>query len=118
MLVDSHLWAVLRCAGDSMENFSRSIARCAAGQIIDSAGFEAVQESALDMVTELIMRYISEVGAASHTYAELAGRTDTNALDVVSRRSSTDLSSPLGACSVLRPVTGNASAHCSGSCIR
>lgn len=66
-----------------MEDFSRAIARCAAGQIADAVGFEAVQESAIDMLSELMLRYISEVGAASHSYAELAGRTDTNAFDVV-----------------------------------
>uniref|UniRef100_A0A061RDE3 Transcription initiation factor TFIID subunit 8 n=1 Tax=Tetraselmis sp. GSL018 TaxID=582737 RepID=A0A061RDE3_9CHLO len=66
-----------------MEEYSRAIARCAAAQISDAAGFEAVQESALDMVSELMLRFVSEIGAASHSYAELAGRTDTNVFDVL-----------------------------------
>eukprot|EP00951_Prasinocladus_malaysianus_P037188 scaffold397605_cov25-Prasinocladus_malaysianus.AAC.1 len=68
-----------------MEEYSRAIARCAAGQIADAMGFEAVQESAIDMLSELMLRYISEVGTASHTYAQLAGRTDMNAGDVGKR---------------------------------
>eukprot|EP00193_Tetraselmis_chui_P006863 CAMPEP_0177759570 /NCGR_PEP_ID=MMETSP0491_2-20121128/4803_1 /TAXON_ID=63592 /ORGANISM="Tetraselmis chuii, Strain PLY429" /LENGTH=188 /DNA_ID=CAMNT_0019275409 /DNA_START=1316 /DNA_END=1882 /DNA_ORIENTATION=- len=65
------------------EEFSRAVARVAAAQIAEASGFEAVQESAVDMLAELMVRYLSELGAASHSYAELAGRTDTNAGDVL-----------------------------------
>jgi transcription initiation factor TFIID subunit 8 len=65
------------------EEFSSAVARVAAAQIAEASGFEAVEESAVDMLAELMVRYLSEVGASSHSYAELAGRTDTNAGDVV-----------------------------------
>lgn len=65
------------------EEYSRAVARVAAAQLAEAAGYEAVQESAVDMVAELAVRYLSELAAASHSYAELAGRTDTNAGDVV-----------------------------------
>mmetsp|Transcript_8296 Transcript_8296/g.21201 ORF Transcript_8296/g.21201 Transcript_8296/m.21201 type:complete len:343 (+) Transcript_8296:89-1117(+) len=65
------------------EEYSRAVARVAAAQLAEAAGYEAVQESAVDMVAELAVRYLSELAAASHSYAELAGRTDTNAGDVL-----------------------------------
>ena len=51
---------------------------------IGSAGFEGAQESALDLLGELALRYVGEVGAAAHGYAELAGRSSVTFSDAVS----------------------------------
>ena len=68
-------------------NSARHLARLAARQsalaLADSAEFDEVQQSCVEILADLLLRYVQEVGAASHHYAELAGRTDTNAIDVV-----------------------------------
>ena len=47
------------------------------------AGFDAAQESALDILAELMLRYAGEIGAAAHGYAELANRSVVTISDVV-----------------------------------
>lgn len=67
------------------DGYAREAARVAALQLADSAGFDAVQQSCVEILADLLLRYVHEVGAASHHYAELAGRSETNPVDVVSR---------------------------------
>ena len=66
-----------------VEAFSRALARVTAAQVAEGAGFEGIQASANEALAELLLRYIGEVGAASHSYAELAGRSATNVFDLV-----------------------------------
>ena len=47
------------------------------------AGFDGAQESALDLLGELALRYAGEVGAGARSYAELAGRSSVTFSDVV-----------------------------------
>jgi histone H3/H4 len=68
----------------SQDEYARRAARVAAAQLAEAAGFDRVQSSSLDILSDLLLRYIAEVGTASHAYAELANRTDANPLDVVS----------------------------------
>lgn len=65
--------------------------RVAVAQLAEAAGFEAAQQSSLDTLADLLLRYINEVGSASHGYAELAGRTESTPLDVVRCRGSRHL---------------------------
>lgn len=65
------------------DQYARAAAKVATAQLAEAAGFEAVDRSSLEVLSELLLRYINEIGAASHSYAESAGRTDSNALDVV-----------------------------------
>ena len=66
------------------ERYSRHVSKIVVGQLAESAGFQAMQESAVDVLADLMLRYIAQLGSASHSYAELAGRNDCNINDVVS----------------------------------
>lgn len=70
----------------SQDDYARSAARVASAQLAEASGFDAVQTSSLDVLSDLLLRYIAQLGTASHAYAELANRTDANPLDVVSGR--------------------------------
>lgn len=66
------------------QEYARAVAKVAVAQTAESVGFEAIQQSASDTLSELLIQYISEVGSATHSYAELAGRTECNVNDLVS----------------------------------
>lgn len=65
------------------EEYSRHVSKVVISQLAETAGFQAVQESAVDILADLMLRYIAQLGSASHSYAELAGRTDCNINDLV-----------------------------------
>ena len=69
------------------QDYARALARITVAQIAEATGFQAVQQSAGDALAELLLQYVSEIGSATHAYAELAGRTDCNVNDVVSSNS-------------------------------
>ena len=58
-----------------MDEFSRAVARVAAAQTAEVAGFESCHESAVDILGDVLLRYISSIAGGAHAYAELAGRT-------------------------------------------
>ena len=68
---------------DMAQEYARAVAKVAVTQTAESVGFEAVQQSASDTLSELLLQYISEIGGATHGYAELAGRTECNINDLV-----------------------------------
>lgn len=65
------------------DEFSRSAARVIAAQIAEASGFEACQESAIEILADLLLRYLTTVCSSSHSYAELAGRSQSNLADVL-----------------------------------
>lgn len=85
------------------DEYGRAIAKIAVAQICESVGFEGYQQqqqpsssssndftgfqtfqhSTLDVLSEVAIRYILDLGKTAHFYANLAGRTQCNALDVV-----------------------------------
>eukprot|EP00891_Asterochloris_glomerata_P002166 jgi/Astpho2/2166/fgenesh1_pg.00040_%23_22_t len=65
------------------EEYSRHLARVVVAQTAESTGFEAVQTSALEVLADLLLCYISQLGSASSGYAQQAGRTDTNVNDLL-----------------------------------
>jgi histone H3/H4 len=67
------------------DQYAREAARVSALQLAYHAGFDVAQESCVEILADLLLRYVNEVGAGSHHYAELAGRSETNAVDVVRR---------------------------------
>lgn len=69
-----------RSAGDV---FGRAIARIAVAQICESLGFNSIQQSALDALSDVAVRYICDLGRTSHFYANLAGRTGCSVFDVL-----------------------------------
>ncbi|XP_057789742.1 transcription initiation factor TFIID subunit 8-like [Salvia miltiorrhiza] len=77
-------------AGD----YSRAISRVAMVQICEGIGFEGFNESALDSLADIAIRYICELGKTSRFYANLAGRTGCNVFDIV--QALEDLGTPQG----------------------
>lgn len=65
------------------DQFSRALARVAVVQVAEAVGFDAVQSHAADAIADVLLRYITQLGAASHSYAEMAGRSDTNVFDIL-----------------------------------
>jgi transcription initiation factor TFIID subunit 8 len=65
------------------EDFSRHISRVVASQIAESTGFDACQDSAVEILGDLLLRYLATVCSGSHSYAELAGRSQSNLSDVL-----------------------------------
>ncbi|GAB4828668.1 hypothetical protein Ancab_018334 [Ancistrocladus abbreviatus] len=63
--------------------FVRAIARIAVAQVCENAGFQSSQQSALEALADVAVRYIREIGRNAHCYANLAGRTESDALDVI-----------------------------------
>ena len=65
------------------DQYALGAARVSVAQLADDVGFDSMHTSSYAILSELLMRYMEEVGLASHGYAELASRTEPNALDVV-----------------------------------
>eukprot|EP01018_Ginkgo_biloba_P035930 Gb_05191 [translate_table: standard] len=63
--------------------FGRAVAKIAVGQICETAGFQCFQQSALEALADIAVRYLGDLGRAAHYYANLAGRTDCNVFDVI-----------------------------------
>jgi transcription initiation factor TFIID subunit 8 len=55
----------------------------AVSQLCEATGFHALQRSAVETLADIALRYLSDLGKAAHSYANLSGRTECNALDVV-----------------------------------
>jgi transcription initiation factor TFIID subunit 8 len=64
------------------EEYTRRIARVAAAQMAELTGFEAAQESSIEVLAELLTKYVQEVCTAAHAHAETAHRTDFNICDL------------------------------------
>lgn len=60
-----------------------AVANTAVAQICEGLGFHAIQSSALEALADILLRYLSQTGTGAHFYANLAGRTQCNAFDVV-----------------------------------
>ncbi|PKA53690.1 hypothetical protein AXF42_Ash009186 [Apostasia shenzhenica] len=65
------------------DDFGRAVSRIAVAQICESTGFQSSQPSALYALADVTIRYICGLGKAAQFYANLAGRTDCNAFDVI-----------------------------------
>lgn len=65
------------------DDYAYQAAKTSARALAGAAGFDVVQHSCLDILAGLIVRYMRELGTGSHHYAELAGRSETNPVDVV-----------------------------------
>ncbi|ESQ49894.1 hypothetical protein EUTSA_v10020925mg [Eutrema salsugineum] len=89
-------------------DFAYAIAKMAVAQICESAEvnvyqesqtregvrFSSFQESALETLTDVAIRYIQSIGMSAHLYANIAGRREGNSLDIV--QTLEDLGSGLG----------------------
>lgn len=65
------------------DDFGRATAKIAVAQICESAGFQSFQQSALETLSDVAVRYIQHLGKTVHFHANLAGRTECNAFDII-----------------------------------
>nr|GFD52882.1 transcription initiation factor TFIID subunit 8-like [Tanacetum cinerariifolium] len=63
--------------------FVESLARIAVAQICDSVGLQGCQVSALNALSNVMCKYVQDLGKVSSLYANLAGRGESNVFDVV-----------------------------------
>ncbi|KAJ8899890.1 hypothetical protein K2173_019593 [Erythroxylum novogranatense] len=65
------------------DEFGRAVLRVAVAQICTGVGFEGFKESALDSLTDIGIRYLTDLGRRATSYANLSGRTQSNVFDIV-----------------------------------
>ncbi|PSS30519.1 Transcription initiation factor TFIID subunit like [Actinidia chinensis var. chinensis] len=65
------------------DDFAQSIAKIAVAQVCESAGFQIFQQSALNTLSDVAVRYIREIGNTANIYANLGGRTESNVFDII-----------------------------------
>ncbi|CAA2969011.1 Hypothetical predicted protein [Olea europaea subsp. europaea] len=65
------------------DNFGRAISKVAVAQICENVGFESFNESALDSLADLAIRYLLDLGITAKFYSNLAGRTECNVFDII-----------------------------------
>ncbi|KAG7230991.1 hypothetical protein INR49_025020 [Caranx melampygus] len=66
------------------ESYARSLLRVSVAQICQALGWDAVQLTACDLLSDVLHRYIQQLARVCHRYSELYGRTDP-VLDDVSQ---------------------------------
>ncbi|XP_035498975.2 transcription initiation factor TFIID subunit 3 [Scophthalmus maximus] len=66
------------------ESYARSLLRVSVAQICQALGWDAVQLTACDLLSDVLHRYIQQLAKVCHRYTELYGRTDP-VLDDVSQ---------------------------------
>ncbi|XP_022741646.1 transcription initiation factor TFIID subunit 8-like [Durio zibethinus] len=65
------------------DDFALAIAKVAIAQVCESVGFQGSQHSALETLSDIIVRYIYSVGKTANFNANLAGRAEANVFDVI-----------------------------------
>ncbi|KAI3716677.1 hypothetical protein L1987_67713 [Smallanthus sonchifolius] len=76
------------------DEFGRSIAKVAIGQICERIGFDSSNDSALEALADIAIRYVRDLGKTAKFYANVANRTECNVFDVI--QSLEDLDSSTG----------------------
>ncbi|CAI9752749.1 unnamed protein product [Fraxinus pennsylvanica] len=66
-----------------IDDFAEAISRIAVAQLCESLGFQSIQQSALNTLSDVAVRYITEVGRTANYKANLANRSEGNAFDVI-----------------------------------
>lgn len=66
-----------------IDDFAEAIARIAVAQLCESLGFQSFQQSALNTLSDVAVRYIRELGRTANYNANLANRSEGNAFDVI-----------------------------------
>jgi len=68
--------------------FVRELSKVVVAQLCKPI-FQGIQQSSCEVLSDILQKYVEEIGKRSHSYAELSGRTDCNFHDV--RQSLKDL---------------------------
>ncbi|XVE76143.1 hypothetical protein DITRI_Ditri12bG0149700 [Diplodiscus trichospermus] len=64
------------------DDFGRAVSKIAVAQICESVGYQGFQESALEALTDISIRYLCDLGKNATFNANLAGRTECNLFDI------------------------------------
>ncbi|KAI4895389.1 hypothetical protein NFI96_024124 [Prochilodus magdalenae] len=64
------------------ESYARSLLRVSVAQVCQALGWDAVQLSACDLLSDVLERYLQQLARGCHRYSELYGRTDPGLSDV------------------------------------
>jgi transcription initiation factor TFIID subunit 8 len=78
--IENNKYAKKKPKGD---NFVEAIAKIAVAQVCENAGFHGCQQSALNSLSDVVVRYIHDLGKTANFYANLSGRTEGNVFDIV-----------------------------------
>lgn len=65
------------------DELAQAVAKIAVAQICEGEGFQTFQQSALETLGDVALRYICDIGKTAHLYANLAGRTECNVFDII-----------------------------------
>lgn len=65
------------------DQYPRKLAQVVVAELLKAKGIDAVQLSSLEVLEDLLLRYLAELGRQAHKNAEIARRTVCNPLDVV-----------------------------------
>ncbi|KAL3531967.1 hypothetical protein ACH5RR_005488 [Cinchona calisaya] len=63
--------------------FGHTISRIAVAQICESVGFESFDESALESLSDIAVRYLCDLGKTASSYSNSAGRAECNVFDII-----------------------------------
>lgn len=58
-------------ASEMCENYARSLLRVSVAQICQALGWDAVQLTACDLLSDVLHRYIQQLAKVCHRYSEL-----------------------------------------------
>ncbi|XP_058096451.1 transcription initiation factor TFIID subunit 8 [Magnolia sinica] len=72
-----------REAPSGSDDFGRAVTRIAVAQVCEVAGFQSFQQSALDALSDIAVRYLRDLGKTARFYANSSGRTECNVFDVI-----------------------------------
>ncbi|XP_016313990.1 transcription initiation factor TFIID subunit 3 [Sinocyclocheilus anshuiensis] len=64
------------------ESYARSLLRVSVAQMCQAVGWDAVQLSACDLLSDVLERYLQQLARSCHRYSELYGCTDPGLSDV------------------------------------
>lgn len=73
------------------DNVCYSILKTATQQIIQSAGFEAANNSSIDTLADVFGKYMELLGSTCSAYANLNGRTIGNSYDLMKALNEVDM---------------------------
>lgn len=65
------------------EDFPRALAKIAVAQICESEGFQTFQQSALETLADIAVRYVQNIGKTANFCANFSGRTECNVFDII-----------------------------------
>ncbi|KAA8547906.1 hypothetical protein F0562_004335 [Nyssa sinensis] len=65
------------------DDFAQAIAKIAVAQVCESVGFQSFQQSALNTLSDVAVRYICHIGKTANLYANFSSRTECNLFDII-----------------------------------